>query len=74
MVYSCMQGQCSSDPWSSFVGQNVKMCYFSLVQDASLSLSEEWVFPAAGRTSAQRNVAEKEYKCMRQKAAVQELN
>lgn len=39
MVYSCMQGQCSSDPWSSFVGQNVKMCYFSLVQDASLSLS-----------------------------------
>lgn len=38
------------------------------------SLSEEWVFPAAGHTSTQRNVAEREYKCMRQNAAVQDLN
>lgn len=76
MVYSCLQRQLvhsSSDPCFSFAGQNIKeMCYFSLVQDASLS--EEWVFPAAGHTSAQRNAAEREYKCMRQKAAVQDLN
>lgn len=76
MVYSCMQGQLvhsSSGPCSSSAGRNVKeTCYFSLLQDASLS--EEWVFPAAGHTSTQRNVAEREYKCMRQKAAVQDLN
>lgn len=30
--------------------------------------------PAAGHTSRQRNVAERQYKCMRQKAAVQDLN
>lgn len=76
MVYSCTQGQLvhsSSGPCSSSAGRNVKeTCYFSLLQDASLS--EEWVFPAEGHTSTQRNVAEREYKCMRQKAAVQDLN
>lgn len=76
MVYSGMQGQLvhsSSDPYSSFVGWNTReMCYFSLVQDASLS--EEQVFSAAGHTSRQRNVAERQDKCMRQKAAVQDLN
>lgn len=76
MVYSCTQGQLvdsSSGPCSSSAGRNVKEThYFSLLQDASLS--EEWVFPAAGHTSTQRNVAEREYKCMRQKAAVQDLN
>lgn len=49
-----------------------EMYYFSLVQDASLS--EEWVFPAAGRIAMQRSVAEGDHKCMWQKPAVEELN